>query len=398
MNRRGEAGHVLPLIAICLAVLMGFGGMGVDVGYWEYNQREQQNAADAAAIGGAQQLIYDGCGDKTDATTAADADSSDNGFTNNSNGVTVIVQNPPPSGNPFAGNNCAVEAQVASTQVPTFLTRVLGFNTMNETTQATAEVVYNNGGCIYMLDPNQNTNFNNSDIVAPKCSIWMDGTANLHSATVDAMSIGEANYAGSNNGGTFSGGSPTQILPVADPCPEVAACASLTNNPPSTSPCNGTYSGSGTLLPGCYNNLNLNGQNVTLQPNSTSSLFVFEGTLNANMATIVGNGVTLYMAAGASANFNKTTALTLTPPTTGPNAGISYYQVKGNSNTVNLNSGTTNVGGMIYAPSAQLNYNGSNGQYTVIVAAYGNFNVSSGSDFGNPIAGSTLIPNVVLAQ
>lgn len=397
MNRRGETGHVLPLIALSLAVLMGFGGMGIDVGYWEYNQREQQNAADAAAVGGAQQLIYSGCGQQTAAQTAAYADSSDNGFTNGTNGVTVTVQNPPTSG-PFSGNTCAVQAQVLSSNVPTFLTRVLGFNVMAETTQATAEVVYNNNGCIYMLDPSQNTNFNNSDVVAPKCSIWMDGSANLHGATVDAAAIGEANYAGSNNGGTFSGASPTQILPVADPCPEIAACASLTNNPPPTSPCTGTYAGTGTLSPGCYNNLSLNKATVTLQPDSNGDPFVFEGTLNANQATITGTGVTIYMAAGASANFNKATSLTLSAPTTGPYAGISYYQVKGNSNAVNLNASTTNVGGMIYAPSAQLNYNGSSGQYTVIVAAYANLNLSSGSDFGNPISGSTLVPNVVLAQ
>lgn len=395
MNRRGEAGHVLPLIAVCLAVLMGFGGMGVDVGYWEYNQREQQNAADAAAIGGAQQLIYDGCGDQTDATTAAKADSADGGFTDGSNGVSVNVQNPPTSG-PFSGNNCAVQAQVVSTQLPTFLTHVLGFNNMGETTQATAEVVYNNGGCIYMLDPTQNTNFNGSNVSAPKCSILINGSANFTtSATIDAASIGEANYTGSHNVATFTGGSPTSMLPVADPCPEIAACAALTNTPPSTSPCNGTYTGNGILVGGCYNNLNLNGQTVTLQ---SGGVFAFTGSLNVNMANITGNGVTMYIAANTTTNFNKVGSFTLSPPTSGTYKGVSYYQVKGNTNTVNFNMSNTNVSGMIYAPSAQINYNASYGLYTVIVAAYANFNGSTGQDFGNPTAGSTLIPDVVLAQ
>ena len=44
--RHRERGQVLPLIALCLAVLMGFAGVAVDVGYWEYQQREQQNAAE----------------------------------------------------------------------------------------------------------------------------------------------------------------------------------------------------------------------------------------------------------------------------------------------------------------------------------------------------------------
>ena len=48
-------GQVLPLFALCLAALLGFAGLGVDVGYLEYWQNSQQAATDAAAIGAAQQ-------------------------------------------------------------------------------------------------------------------------------------------------------------------------------------------------------------------------------------------------------------------------------------------------------------------------------------------------------
>src|SRR5579863_7831940 len=122
-----ERGAVLPLIAVCLAVLMGFAGVGVDVGYWEYQQRQQQNAADAAAVGGAQQLVYSSCANSTAAQSAAQGDASDNGFTNGSNGVTVTVQNPPQSG-PFAGNVCAVYAQIKRTGVPSFFSKLYGFS------------------------------------------------------------------------------------------------------------------------------------------------------------------------------------------------------------------------------------------------------------------------------
>ena len=98
MRRSREAGQVLPLIALSLAVLMGFAGMGVDVGYWQYHQREQQSAADAAALGGAQQLIYSGCGNQAVAQSAAYTDSASNGFTNGANGITITVTNPPASG------------------------------------------------------------------------------------------------------------------------------------------------------------------------------------------------------------------------------------------------------------------------------------------------------------
>ena len=93
--RHRERGQVLPLIALCLAVLMGFAGVAVDVGYWEYQQREQQNAADAAALGGAQQLLYSttGCPNQSVANTAGQTDAANNGFVNGGN-TTVTIANP----------------------------------------------------------------------------------------------------------------------------------------------------------------------------------------------------------------------------------------------------------------------------------------------------------------
>lgn len=400
MTHRGERGAVLPLIALCLAVLMGFGGLAVDVGYWEFQQREQQNAADAAAIGGAQQLLYSSsCPDRTNAQAAAYKDATNSGYTNGVANVTVHVENPPSSGT-FSSSNCAVRVQITKTQVATFFSRLFGAannNGMNETTEATAEVLHDGQPCIFMLGAGDNTNFNTSTVQAPKCSIEVNGTANFNGSTIDAGSVGEGNYSGSNNGGTFSSATPAPMVPVADPCPEIAPCEALTTSPPSTSPCNGVYSGNGVLTAGCYNNLSLNGLTVTLQPSATSSIFVLEGSSNFNGATIYGNGVTLYIPAGGSTNLNKATSLTLIPPTTGSNAGVSYYQVPGNTNAANLNATTSNIGGLVYAPSAQLNYNGAQGQYTVLVAQYMNFNGSSSEDFAAAPTNQSLIGRAVLA-
>jgi hypothetical protein len=393
MRRRGESGQVLPLVAICLAALMGFGGLAVDVGYWRYQLREQQSATDAAALGGAQQLVYSSCPNQSAATTAAQNDAANGGFTNGGN-VTVTIANPPTTG-VFAGNTCAVSVTITTQKVASFFARLFGHaGGIAESTQAVAEVTADGGGCIFMLGTGQNTNFNNASVQAPKCSIDINGSANFHSASVDAAGIGEANYSGSNNGGTFTGASPAQMLPVADPCPEIAGCANLAANPPSTSPCNGTYSNNGVLMPGCYSNLSLNGATVTLQPGT----YVFAGGSNFNKASITGSGVTIYIPAGATTNFNKVNSMTLSPPTSGNYAGVTYYQVPSNSNGINFNSSSTNLSGLIYAPSASMNYNGSQGQYAVVVAAYANFNGSSGLDFGSPAAGQSLIKTTVLAQ
>ena len=49
MKRTNERGQILPLIGISLAVLMGFAGIGVDVGYLEYRQQAQQTATDESS-------------------------------------------------------------------------------------------------------------------------------------------------------------------------------------------------------------------------------------------------------------------------------------------------------------------------------------------------------------
>ena len=52
-NRRG---NTTVVFALCLPVVMGCAGLGVEVGFWQYRQREAQTAADLAAYAGAVSL------------------------------------------------------------------------------------------------------------------------------------------------------------------------------------------------------------------------------------------------------------------------------------------------------------------------------------------------------
>jgi hypothetical protein len=63
MNRRpreesDEAGVVLVMMTICLVVLLGVAALVVDLGLAHVQQRKQQNAADASALGGIQDLFF----------------------------------------------------------------------------------------------------------------------------------------------------------------------------------------------------------------------------------------------------------------------------------------------------------------------------------------------------
>ena len=52
-----RAGAVVPMVAILMVVILGMVAFAVDIGYLSVVQKEMQNAADAAAMAGASQLL-----------------------------------------------------------------------------------------------------------------------------------------------------------------------------------------------------------------------------------------------------------------------------------------------------------------------------------------------------
>jgi Putative Flp pilus-assembly TadE/G-like len=396
MKHPSQRGQILPLIAAMLGVLMGFGGIAVDVGYLKYQQQSQQNATDAAALGGAQQLVRSSCVNASAAQTGALIDAATNGFPNG--GSVAVTPNSPPSSGHFAGNACAIAVNITTHHVSTYFSRLFGYpGGMTVTTQATAVVSANSASCIYILSPTVSTNINGANIQAPGCAIAINDTANFNGATVKAPFIGYAGKAPNENGATFPLASPAPMLPVADPCPEIPGCAYLTANPPSTSDCQ-SFNGngwSGQLRAGCYSNLNLNGAHATM-----NGLYVLTGSTNFNGATMTGSNVTFYVASGANApNFNGVSNATLAPPSSGNYTGVLYYQVPTNSNSPNFNGVGVNLSGLLYCPAAtSVNFNGAKGNYLVLVFGAVNYNGSATWDFATPAPGQSISKQAVLAE
>lgn len=396
MKRGGEQGSVLPLVALCLAVLLGFAGMAVDVGYWEYQQREQQSAADGAAIGGAQQLLYTTCPNKSVAEGAAKSDATQNGYTDGSNGVTVTVNNPPSSG-PYASDNCAVDVQVTNSSIPTWFARVLGFKTMAVTTEAVATLSNNvNSPCIYMLNPSQQNDLTNNTIDAPTCSIVMNNSANFSNSTVDAAYIGYA--AGTNNvsGATFKEASPTKMLPIADPCAEMPGCAYLEANPPSTAACNTQGSFSNQQVPaGCYASLTLTNTDTLV----ANGLYVVNGQFHVNGATITGPSDTIYLTSNASDTNFSTAHLNVTAPTTGNTTGVAIFRPGSQSSAVDMSTCDCAFTGLVYFPTSKVNFSNTGDSYTVLVIGQGNLSNSSNLDMSTPPPGFNSVGrSAVLAE
>ncbi|HEY1682731.1 MAG TPA: pilus assembly protein TadG-related protein [Candidatus Tumulicola sp.] len=396
-----ERGQVLPLIAVSLAVLMLFAGLAVDVGYWSYQQRQQQNAADAAALGGAQALLAAGCSSATSAQTAGQHDAQANGYTNGSGGVTVTINSPSVIG-PYAGQSCSVSAVVTNTKVNRFFTGMLGQGkTIPVSTQAVATLISNNNGCIFLMDPTKTFQLNGVNITAPTCGIMANSSmVQTNGGTVSVAGFGYAQSL-QNNATSFPKATPQKIPTFADPCSEITGCSYLAANPQPTSNCqsvqlNGgskTINGGTISNPVCFSQIQVNGGTLTM----TSGIYTMTGIFQQNGGSVVGSNVTFYNAPGGSLQFNGSSEA-FTPMTTGPTAGVLVYQVPSNTNIVQFNGGTNSLGGLIYAPGAMGQVNGTGGQYAVMVFDTMQFNGTNTADYAGPTTGNSLIKNPTLAQ
>jgi Flp pilus assembly protein TadG len=417
MNRKNEAGQALVFTAVGLVALLGFVGLGIDMGVLRYQKRLQQTAADGAAIAGATNLTYGGV------QTGAQNASASNGFTDNTGGgacatpptnlavdsVTVTVCNGPIVG-PHAGNTNYVEVYVTAGQ-PTYFMKIFGVNSETITARAVATNLAGgtsgiNSGCLYTLGPPtaaiEGVNINGSAILnAPTCGIVDNGNYNTKGNKLD-VNAGTFGVSGSANvsgpGGTVTCGGGTTNCPTYGTPASSDPMGSMT--PPCTFPCtlpgsavsingNGSYTitGSGggvtygngvyTVQPGVYTSFKITGtagSSVVFN----SGLYIFDGNS--------GNQVTFYFTNDATIQTNGTPTINLSAPSSGTYQGILMWQDKNDTNvgpapngpTLGGNSGTQ-YNGILYFPSDQLTFYGNNVSYSVGVVVSDSLALS-----GNP--------------
>jgi uncharacterized membrane protein len=126
---RDTRGIVLVLVALLLPVLVGLTGLGVETGLWYAIKRQNQAAADEAALSGAMEIAAAAA----DVTTQALCTARRNGFGSSvafppcpSALAGATVNNPPTSG-AYSGNNSYVEVILSQEQSALFA----NFNPIN---------------------------------------------------------------------------------------------------------------------------------------------------------------------------------------------------------------------------------------------------------------------------
>jgi len=111
-----------------------------------------------------------------------------------------------------------------------------------------------------------------------------------------------------------------------------------------------------TLSPGTYCDKTLSG-NITLNP----GVYIMRGiTIKpGGNGSLTGQGVTIFLMESSQIYINANATVNLSPPTSGPYAGITIFQGHGNTSALTLNGGANSVlSGFIYAPDAPISYAG----------------------------------------
>ena len=111
-----------------------------------------------------------------------------------------------------------------------------------------------------------------------------------------------------------------------------------------------------TLSPGTYCDKTLSG-NITLNP----GVYILRGTTikPGGNGSLNGQGVTIFLMEGAQTYINANEMVNLSPPTSGPYAGITIFESHGNTSALTLNGGANSViSGFVYAPDAPISFAG----------------------------------------
>ena len=404
--RGSRRGQVIVLVCISLVAMMGMIGVVTDFAFMQHQRNMMQTAADSAAMAGSQELSYG------DMAAAGKADAARNGYTDGASSVTVTINNPPSTG-PNAANSAYVEAIVSKPE-PTYFMRALGVGTLTVSARA---VAYEGNGpnCIYVIDPAASgaLSINGNVSILSSCGLLVDSSSSsgltaVGNDTISATTIGVVGNYTSNGSVSFTPTPKIGVIAATDPlahvqAPTVGSCAhtnlSLNNAGSSGTP----YQ----LYPGTYcGGITLHGS-TDLNFNPGTYVFAGGGIDVHGNSVMTGTGVTFYLTSGtggyAGVTLNGTSQVNFSAPTTGPLAGILFFQdrsipTSGAGSTITGNS-SSSFDGALYFPTTTLSFNGnssSNG-YSIVVADKLTLsgNSSLGSNYtslngGSPIKGTVL--------
>ncbi len=387
-NRSGgiggrRRGAVVVLTAICLVVLIGALALSIDGGTMLDRRRHLQASADAAALSGVADLfkryvanrgVDTGGTAQTCALAISAANGYNNDYANNPDSYTnKVTVNIPPLTGIKAGKPGCVEVIIEYRETRRF-SGVFGSGKLPVVARAVAGCSYDSlmdgiicldgsvsgslnahgGAAARVIGAPVIVNSNDNSAAISNGSASTTLTAPAFYVTGNYVSTGSSQFIGTMNVGT---------RPVPDPLafllpPTVASLPTGTITSKNQQGGGKTY----TLTPGVYNGgLSFGGQDsVIMQPgvyymNAGGFSFSGQGSLTAQ-------GVMLYNAPNKNSQSISITgqgAVIISPMTSGPYAGISFFEDRAGTAPINIaGSGMYNIKGTYYAANAPISLSG----------------------------------------
>jgi Flp pilus assembly protein TadG len=366
-DRTGSAAVLFGTAAIPIVVSVG---VAVDYGHTQALRQAMQSAADAAALA----LVRP---DGPHSNVSAQ-DYFQSVFVHPQvNGVSV-------SATPASVGGGRSLKVTASGSVKTAMMGLVGFSSINISVNSSAFYNQDGMGCVVALD-NAAQNailLNGSTTVSLNgCAVYSNSNSPVAvsvggSASLSALEIGAVGGVDASPSNVIlAQGIRTGQGPIADPYENVAV-----DPPGACTDNNFTAKTTITIQPGVYcNGITANaGAQVTLSP---GIYYIDRGSLQVNGgAKIVGDGVTLVFTSStgknwATASINGNAIVELSPPTTGPSAGIVAFGDRSipSGTTFKFNGGAAQkFSGAIYIPTGAVSFSGgvgTSGTCTQIIGA-----------------------------
>jgi hypothetical protein len=377
-NRDSESGQALVLVALSMAILMGFMALAIDVGLLFRSRRNLQIAADAAATATALNYIY--YGNVTTAKAAGVAAAAANGVT-----ISASDIHSPPLSGPSQTTSIGAYFEVIPQQAVG--TNFMGVTTHSRTFTVMARAVAGTPtaakACVYIGNPTASDALHiqgSTTLTASNCGIYVNSSASDAVKITGNSSTISSTYFDINGGYSGHQTNPTPMTPnagaVSDPLgtipgPTPATDCTVTNTVTVANVTTSTsipVTSSGTTPAygiTCFSATNVNlSDGLTLNSGTFGAagiIYVFEnGVTIPTGATVTVNSGTLDLyGVGSSAgtlNQASNSLLNITAPTKGPYNALAIMQPAGNTTQLQVQFGSNNetLDGMIYAPGAEV--------------------------------------------
>jgi Flp pilus assembly protein TadG len=363
---RRHRGVAVVYIAIILTVLIGVVGLACDTAYVFLSAHQLQNAADSAALSGAEELGFDPSQAVTNAVNnavlnrAAQASvqlaTSDVTIGNYNRSTAIFTAGGTPS------NAVKVVARRTSSSpggaVNLFFAPIFGITSSNVSRQAIAMTTPISDGLI-VLNKTASPAIQFTGSGNPKAKIDITGGG----VQVDSSSSSAIQWNGNPDliadtlsivgndtavsGSFFPSGTPTLNAPyVPDPLASLPAPSKGTTQNGTTSP----------LQPGYYPSGLPSGKNIVL----AGGIYYVDGgmSLKGNDSLTCTAGCMIYLHTGGI-SMGGNSSISLTPLASGTYAGITIYEDRSNTSAISLQGGPgATSSGRFYFPSAQVNIAG----------------------------------------